>query len=183
VEGIDPYRAPAKKLGAAGFVARYTCFFLMKKPTSARPEETPDPFHTSIPYQTDLLRTSPSPVEFVDERGEFAWEWRVAQLKKRAGNPFPDRISVGRAPNCDVVLRFPYISKLHAHFTVDGKRVSISDQKSANGTKVNGREVKSGELVAVRVGDVVKFGALDLELADAARLFEVLAREASTSST
>ncbi|HTU58032.1 MAG TPA: hypothetical protein VMF89_06355, partial [Polyangiales bacterium] len=40
----------------------------------------------------------------------------ILPLRKGEGRPFPERISVGRATNCDVVIRDASISKLHGHF-------------------------------------------------------------------
>src|ERR1700751_1190046 len=47
----------------------------------------------------------------------------VRSIVKTPGNPYPDRISIGRARNCDVAIRDPSVSKLHAHFRKrdDGK--------------------------------------------------------------
>src|SRR5579863_3172874 len=36
----------------------------------------------------------------------------VLEISKAAGNPYPDRISVGRARNCDIVMRDSSVSKL-----------------------------------------------------------------------
>ena len=49
------------------------------------------------------------------ELDPFATEWMIAPVKKREGNPYADRVSIGRATNCDVVLRVPFISKMQAH--------------------------------------------------------------------
>jgi hypothetical protein len=51
----------------------------------------------------------------------------------------PDRISLGRARNCDIVLRDPSVSKLHAHFRVkDDGKFDLVDRLSENGTEING---------------------------------------------
>jgi pSer/pThr/pTyr-binding forkhead associated (FHA) protein len=99
-------------------------------------------------------------------------------VRKREGNPFPERISVGRAKNCDVVLRFPSISKLHAHFLspIPGGQpfIRLADAGSANGTFLGDRQLKQGENTSVKVGDKIRFGALDLEYVDAASFFAQL---------
>ncbi len=58
----------------------------------------------------DLAR-SLSEEEFVG-RGGFEVRW----IAKSEDSPYSDRFSVGRARNCDIVLRYASISKLHAHF-------------------------------------------------------------------
>ena len=63
----------------------------------------------------------------------------VLAVVKAPGNPYPDRVSVGRARNCDVVMRDPSVSKLHAHFRVGGPKLELVDIDSQNGTRVNGR--------------------------------------------
>ena len=44
--------------------------------------------------------------------------WIPQPLVKREGSPFSERISIGRAPNVDIVIRSPFVSKLHAHFVL-----------------------------------------------------------------
>ena len=63
----------------------------------------------------------------------------VLPVVKAPGNPYPDRVSVGRARNCDVVMRDPSVSKLHAHFRIGGPKLELVDIDSQNGTRVNGR--------------------------------------------
>ena len=55
--------------------------------------------------------------------------------------------------------------------------MSLVDLKSANGTAVNGRVLANGVPTPLRVGDRVKLGSLEVELVDAARLFDVLMTE------
>ncbi len=103
----------------------------------------------------------------------------VYPVAKAQGNPYPDRISLGRAPNCDIVLRVPSVSKLHAHLLVrPGDRradvFDLVDQGSHNGSRVNGIPVKPQEPTPVTVGDLLQFGEVSGELIDAGTLFGLL---------
>ena len=100
---------------------------------------------------------------------------RVAPVQKRRGNPFPDRISVGRAQNCDIVLRLSYISKLHAHFLRGpGGVMYLCDQRSSNGTTVNGQALRPGTRIKINVGDTIGFGQLEATLVSGQQLYEKL---------
>src|SRR4051794_37458393 len=57
----------------------------------------------------------------------------IIEIVKAHGNPYPDRISIGRARNCDVVIRDPSVSKLHGHFRVTERRtLELIDPGSHN---------------------------------------------------
>ena len=101
----------------------------------------------------------------------------VFALQKAPGNPYSDRISVGRAKNCDVVVRDSSVSKLHAHLrpTADGN-YEIVDLGSQNGTQVNGRVLPANKTERVFVGDTLRFGAIDLLLVDGPTLYHLLRR-------
>lgn len=98
----------------------------------------------------------------------------VLPIVKAAGNPYPDRVSVGRARNCDIVMRDPSISKLHAHFRIGGVRVELVDIDSQNGTRVNGRALAPHQPAQVANGDTVLFGSVACKLVDAAALYDLL---------
>jgi hypothetical protein len=99
----------------------------------------------------------------------------LVEVTKAKGNPYPDRISVGRARNCDVVLRDPSVSKLHSHFRLkeDGK-LELVDLKSQNGTCVNGRALAADRPEPVASGDVLLFGSVSARLCNAALLWDLL---------
>jgi hypothetical protein len=106
--------------------------------------------------------------------------WR---LEKSDRNDWKRRISVGRAPNNDIVIRHESVSKLHAHFHHDsGFRINpftprelfLSDVGTVNGTLLDGRRLEKGESVAVKSGCRVQFGQVACELFDAKALYPVI---------
>lgn len=88
----------------------------------------------------------------------------IVAVAKGSGTPFPGMITVGRARNNDLVLKFQHVSKFHAYFTrePDG-RYTLTDAGSTNGTSINKRALGEGEKVLLADGDTVNFGG-DLPL-------------------
>ncbi len=66
-------------------------------------------------------------------------------------------VVIGRAPDCDVVLEHPSVSKQHARIVLEGEDLFIEDLESSNGVSVNGVERKRA---ALRSGDRIEVGAL-----------------------
>jgi hypothetical protein len=105
----------------------------------------------------------------------------VIPVTKRGSNPYPERISVGRARNCDIVLRHRAVSKLHAHFRHSGSgQLEIVDLGSYNGTWLNGAQLEAhtGELVTS--GDELQFGGVATQVVDAATLYDMLRTTSSS---
>jgi hypothetical protein len=99
----------------------------------------------------------------------------VIPLKKAPGNPFPERISVGRAPNCDIVFRDPSVSKLHGHFRdVTAASAMFTDSKSANGTRRNGAAVVAGAAIEVKSFSYLIFGRIRVQLLASADVYDWL---------
>ena len=71
---------------------------------------------------------------------------------------FQERLTIGRAPSNDLVLRHPRISTHHAVIerTTGGWR--IGDLGSRNGTSVDGKRVRSTR--SLRVGHDIRFGGV-----------------------
>lgn len=63
----------------------------------------------------------------------------LAGRKFRVGR----RISLGRTPENDIRLASPQVSRLHARIEKKGNEFALTDLGSRNGTRVNGRHIKS----------------------------------------
>ena len=73
-------------------------------------------------------------------------------------------ISLGRSSQNDVCLVDPILSRHHCRISFHGGVLSVEDLDSANGTLVNGEEVKTSEL---RDGDTVTIGDTVLRVRNA----------------
>ncbi len=65
-----------------------------------------------------------------------------------------ERILIGRAENCDIVLRFPNVSSQHCRMSLEQGYWFLKDLDSRNGTKVNGfritrKRLDPGSIVSI----------------------------------
>jgi hypothetical protein len=101
----------------------------------------------------------------------------VVELKKAPESPYADRVSIGRARNCDAVIRHQSVSKLHAHLrSADDGTPTLTDLGSRVGTFVEGKRLVRDTPVPVRPGAHVRFGNVAGNLFDAAGLWAALGR-------
>jgi hypothetical protein len=134
----------------AAFRSRHPYEFLVRRPVTIFQRD-------AVAVESDIEYRTVSVGEESD--GIPPWEWWIAPLTKRAGNPFPDHLSIGRATNCDVVMRFRYVSKLHARFLMkEGRPISVEDLGSSNGTGMNGHRLPMNYPVEVSPGDRISIG-------------------------
>ena len=70
-------------------------------------------------------------------------------------------ISIGRAPNNDIIIDNPAVSQLHANISFVNGQFIIEDQKSLNGTFVNGKNITK---YVLKDGDSIKIGKHILEI-------------------
>lgn len=83
----------------------------------------------------------------------------LMQSGPQAGQKFTLRMGaqfIGRAPNNDVVIADPAVSKQHAQITMQAEGAWLQDLGSANGTFVNGQRITSS--VWLKPGDMVQIG-------------------------
>ena len=158
------WHAQKKQLTREAFATRYHHPFLIRQ---ADPEQIERlSFHTQVGSDKSIAQ--------VEREALWAQGGIVVPVIKRPENPYPDRISIGRAQNCDVVIRDGTVSKLHGHFmSVSAAEAQLVDRGSHNGTSVNGKPVK-GEPMRVVSGDAIVFGAVHVQFVDAKRLWDLL---------
>lgn len=73
-------------------------------------------------------------------------------------------VTVGRAPDCDLVLSHPTVSQHHARISISGPQRVIEDLGSTNGTFVNGMRLARGESRVLTASDVIQLGPVRLHL-------------------
>jgi hypothetical protein len=99
---------------------------------------------------------------------------RVLPVRK-VQQTFASMITVGRTKNNDVVLADTLISKLHAYFQIQGRKLALVDAGSANGTRVDGVLLPpKGEPRPVGPGDRIGFGQFEFVLVDAGGLWDAI---------
>jgi ABC transport system ATP-binding/permease protein len=68
-------------------------------------------------------------------------------------------MTLGRAPDCDIYLQHPTVSRLHAEIRRAGSSMEVVDRDSNNGTYVNGERIRSRKLGPK---DRLTFGSVQL---------------------
>jgi len=130
-------------------------------PRSSLPKNTPLEVHgTEVGGGTEVLGPLQSAQQLarmasalIDPNSAIYW------LRKSDRNPFGSLITVGRAPNNDVVINHTTVSKVHVIFTHPTDQIwFIADDTSANGTFLNGARLTPKEKIAISDGDRVRLG-------------------------
>lgn len=83
----------------------------------------------------------------------------LVALLKSDRNPYRNFIFVGRASTCDVVLRDASVSKAHAVFDSEQSTWKLRDNRSHNGTWVDGLRLAANKPTPVAHGSAIVFGA------------------------
>lgn len=69
-----------------------------------------------------------------------------------------EQLTLGRGESCDIKLKHPMVSAVHARFVDRAGLLMLTDANSRHGTIVNGAPIPRGGATAVDVGDVIQFG-------------------------
>ena len=93
--------------------------------------------------------------------GSYKLMYRMG-LESKSFELSRQRVIMGRAPTCDLVIRDEKISRRHATIFREGARWWVFDMGSANGTKLNGVDVVKE---ALKDGDVISLGEIELRFA------------------
>jgi hypothetical protein len=74
-----------------------------------------------------------------------------------------DIIHIGLGPDADIRIQERHLSQDHAILVRHGRRVRLLDNRSANGTFVNGRRIAA---TTISDGDVIDLGAVRMTLVE-----------------
>lgn len=155
----------ARRCSVEAFAADYKGLYFLAE-IVAVPDAIPLVFETDLPPHAPEVSTLAAPRTP-----------QVIPIAKSARSPYTDRISIGRARSCDIVIRHSSVSKLHAYIRLseDG-RLRIVDLDSRNGTLLNTRELVPNVPEPLCAGDVVVFGSITARAMDAVDLHKALMR-------
>jgi hypothetical protein len=96
--------------------------------------------------------------------------FHVLEVGKRGDldGAFPERISVGRAANKDIVLRHESVSKFHGWFELDeAMNLYFVDAGSTNHTVIRSKQLIARVREPVPPGTGIRFGSIDTIVVDA----------------
>jgi len=80
-------------------------------------------------------------------------------LKGRKIEVDRDEVTIGRAPEAVISLDDPAVSGTHCAVIRDGKKYSLRDLESTNGTTLNGSQVSESRL---KPKDIIRVGSVDM---------------------
>jgi hypothetical protein len=118
--------------------------------------------------------------ETVDEtlpHGRFSvgqLELEVFPLAKKPGASFPDRITIGRTSNNDIVIVDHSVSRLHAYLKSNAGGWMVADAGSKNGSMLRGVRLEPRREQPITSRMVVRLGDVDLTFYLATDLYSVL---------
>ncbi|WP_194869486.1 FHA domain-containing protein [Myxococcus sp. AB025B] len=144
----------SSRLTEAFFCKQVGPFVLVQKP--------PSPVMAQLALKMGAARTTMArDIPSLERQQVALWlhfdALTVATLPPVGGQ---DVLTVGRQPDCDLVVNEPSVSKRHAKLCWWGPSAgcTVVDLKSSNGTFVNAQEVESGGEMHLRDGDLLGFG-------------------------
>jgi hypothetical protein len=100
-------------------------------------------------------------------------------LVKKPGASFPDRITIGRTSNNDVVIADTSVSRLHAYIRKVGATWVVADGGSKNGSWLKGVKMDARKEIPLSSRAVIRIGDVDLTFYVAADLYSALGGERS----
>jgi len=101
-------------------------------------------------------------------------EVEVYPLSKKPGASFPDRITIGRTSNNDVVIADHSVSRLHAYVRRVGDVWVVADAGSKNGSWLRGEALEARRERPMVSRAILRLGDVDLTFYLAADLFAAL---------
>ena len=128
-------------------------------------------------------RSQTRPPELLELLEQDRYFGVALRKRKSAEALYPERISVGRAPNKDIVLRHASGSKFHAWLEVDpDDQFYVADAGSKNLTRINGYAIVAHDPAPIAPGDLLSFGSVEAVVCSPRMLWETLSGGAKRTS-
>lgn len=152
---VRELRELAEKLPAETFRQQLGPFVLVQRPAKEADGSAPElglPAAAANTAVVSMDRVSSGSLGLLFQFDDLV----VASLPPLRG---VDELTVGRQPDCDLVVDDPSVSKRHAvlRWKEDRRDCTVEDLQSLNGTWLNASERVSGE-THLRNGDIISFG-------------------------
>lgn len=116
------------------------------------------PVEVAIGWDPDLASSTFDIMSELREGEESPSNWIVLPDGRRIGIA-SEIVTIGRLPECAIVLADPNASRRHAQLRREGESVVLVDLGSTNGTQVNGAPVREQRLNS---GDQITIGTTTL---------------------
>jgi hypothetical protein len=180
---VDPLLQKLREMAVRLSVADFARHYAQPALALYLPDDDWSGFNTSVKSFNSITMdpgatADADELEKLDEEDEPGGGLAVRWIEKSERNPYADRISVGRANTCDVVVRHPSVSKLHAHFLRSGSGWAIRDANSKNGVSVNGVRLTAATAAPLQPDDKLTIGLVEARFVDARGLYAILRKSA-----
>ena len=193
-ESVEEWADALKSLGAISLSKRKGILGLVDLvETLTKPPSKPtgvDQFRVAAQTLTEdaFLKQHPQPVLLMpglvagaDPREVTQTECERQDINLMAlpvslGNAAKKTFTIGRAPECDLILEASDVSKDHARLSVYRGRADafVWDIGSKYGTAVNGKKLTAGRKAQVTSGDEIQLGRLTMHFYSAQDFYELL---------
>jgi pSer/pThr/pTyr-binding forkhead associated (FHA) protein len=132
--------------------------------------ETPNPGAHTLSIDQEIEETLPHG----RQSPAAASNLEVYPLTKKPGASFPDRITIGRTDNNDIMIPDHSISRFHAYVRRDGSEWVVADAGSKNGSWLAGSLLAPRKERPLSPRSELRFGDVNLLFYPAADLFKAL---------
>lgn len=159
-------------LGQEAFLAAVAPGALVRFRASTTQASTGGSTLTLDEDEADATIEESVPIDGVGPEGSR--ELELFAIAKKPGASFPDRITIGRTSNNDIVIPEHSVSRLHAYIRPQGAGFVLADAGSKNGSWLQGAKLAPRKEQPLVSGAIVRVGDVDLTFYQALELFALL---------
>ena len=123
--------------------------------------------NVSLPDLKNVVVNQPSEIIVEPDKEFFVASFTIKNQPRTKKLEFAvrQRLSVGRTKENDLWLDDASVSKIHAALILNSeKHLVVADTGSTNGTFINDERIAYGRAFAVKAGDKLKFGSVEIAL-------------------